>query len=278
VTAVNSSGNESEYSNEEQIFVNIVPPGENMVINGDFSDGFNYWDFYVEQSEASADHLINQNQELEIQIVSGGSLTWHVQALYPNLVLIEGSEYLFEFDAYASQNRYIQAELEKNGEPWINYSKMGISYITQELQHFSHQFVMEEPTEFNARIVYNLGGENTDVFIDNVSLKGIVTSLNEEMHDIPSDYFLGNNYPNPFNPHTTIRYHVPQLSHVSIVVYTILGESVKTVIDQTHHPGVYALTMDGSDLSSGLYFYQMTAQSINGSNSFKQVRKLVILK
>jgi len=278
VTAVNSSDDESEYSNEEHVFVNIIPPGENMVVNGDFSDGFNYWNFYVEQSEASADHLINSSGELEIQISSGGSSNWHVQALYPNLVLVEGSEYLFEFDAYATQNRYIQAELEKDGNPWTNYSKMGLSYITQEKQRFSRQFIMEEPTDFNSRIVFNVGAENTDIFIDNVSLRGVVTNLIEDTQDIPPLYFLGKNYPNPFNPITTFRYHVPYLSHVSIVVYTILGESVKTVIDKTHHPGVYALTIDGSDLSSGLYFYQMAAQSIDGSNSFKQVRKLVILK
>lgn len=56
---------------------------------------------------------ITDNQELHIQISDGGSEYWHVQALYPNLPLIQGREYLFEFDAYSSGNKLFEAEVKK---------------------------------------------------------------------------------------------------------------------------------------------------------------------
>jgi hypothetical protein len=278
VTAVNSEGQESEYSNEEIVYVRIIPPGENMITNGDFSDGFNYWNFYVETSEAGASQIINGAEELEIQISDAGTDYWHIQATYPNLTLIEGDNYLFEFDAYAEQSRLIEADVKMAEDPWTNYSRKGLTYLTPTKEHISHQFTMNEANDFQARIEFNIGEENIDVIIDNVSLREVVTSIHEPEDVIPTRYNLSQNYPNPFNPITTITYQVPELSDVSISIYNLLGEKVKTLINLPHNPGVHKIAFDGSEMSSGVYFYQMTATSVRGTNPYNHIKKMMLIK
>lgn len=104
------------------------------------------------------------------------------------------------------------------------------------------------------------------------------TTLNENNSKIiPVDCKLFDAYPNPFNPITKIKYQVgadvrSQESEVRIVVFDILGKEVKTLINQNQKPGVYEVSFDGSKLSSGIYFYRLTA------GNFSETKKLVLLK
>ncbi len=84
------------------------------------------------------------------------------------------------------------------------------------------------------------------------------------------------NYPNPFNPTTTIEYSVPETGNVSIDVYNILGQRVKTLVNSEHSKGTHTIQWDGKDvnnaLSSGIYFYKV---SQNGKSVTK---KIVMMK
>ena len=90
--------------------------------------------------------------------------------------------------------------------------------------------------------------------------------------DIPTEFALGQNYPNPFNPTTKIKYSVPQNGLVSIVIYDLTGQEVATLLNEIKEPGNYELDFSAAGLSSGIYFYRMTA------NNFIQVKKMSILK
>lgn len=92
-------------------------------------------------------------------------------------------------------------------------------------------------------------------------------------------FSLGANVPNPFNPSTTITYHVPEGApeHVSLKVYNLRGQLVATLVDSPRPPGEYGVTWDGTDnngcgLPSGVYFYRMNA------GPFHSTRKMVLLK
>ncbi len=90
---------------------------------------------------------------------------------------------------------------------------------------------------------------------------------------IPTAYLLYQNYPNPFNPTTRIRYDLPEVSRVSCSVYDLLGRKVKDLEDnQLKQPGSYELTFDASGLSSGIYFYRITA------NQYVSAKKMVVIK
>lgn len=90
--------------------------------------------------------------------------------------------------------------------------------------------------------------------------------------DIPTEFALGQNYPNPFNPSTKIKYSVPQNGLVSIIVYDLTGQVVASVVNEVKEPGNYEIDFNATGLSSGVYFYKMTA------NNFSQVKKMGILK
>ena len=75
----------------------------------------------------------------------------------------------------------------------------------------------------------------------------------------PAGFALSQNYPNPFNPSTTIRYALPQSSHVSLTVFNTLGQLVATLVNGEVGPGEHAVTFNASNLSSGVYFYRIHA-------------------
>ncbi len=90
-------------------------------------------------------------------------------------------------------------------------------------------------------------------------------------------YLVGGNYPNPFNPSTTISYAVDQPSDIRLTVFTIRGRCVVTLVDRLHAPGIYHIQWDGTDssgrpLASGVYFYRMEA------GDYSVIRKMVLLK
>ena len=86
------------------------------------------------------------------------------------------------------------------------------------------------------------------------------------------EFALEQNYPNPFNPTTSIKYQVASIENVTLAVYNILGRQVAILVNEQKSPGKYEVQFDGSNLSSGMYFYKLT------SGEFTQTRKLMLLK
>jgi hypothetical protein len=89
---------------------------------------------------------------------------------------------------------------------------------------------------------------------------------------VPNRMELLPNYPNPFNPQTTIAYSVSRPVQVKIAVYNVLGQQVATLIDKFQEPGNYRVLFDSKSFSAGLYFYSYKA------GSFRQVRKMIVVK
>ena len=100
------------------------------------------------------------------------------------------------------------------------------------------------------------------------------------MTEIPSSYSLCQNYPNPFNPVTKIKFDLaPRTPYplsrgemVTLKVYDILGKEIQTLVNEQLQPGSYEVTFDGSNLPSGIYFYQLK------TGDFTATKKLVLLK
>ena len=87
-----------------------------------------------------------------------------------------------------------------------------------------------------------------------------VEPLNGIAEDVPQEFLLHDNYPNPFNPSTNIAFEIPESSRVQIKVYDTLGRLVSIVTDATYEAGKHAVRFDASQLSSGLYMYQLVTQ------------------
>lgn len=90
--------------------------------------------------------------------------------------------------------------------------------------------------------------------------------------NIPSQYFLSQNFPNPFNPITTIDFSIPEYGFVKVEVYDALGRKVRELINQELSAGNYSVDFHASDLSSGVYYYLLSTKE------FMQMKKAVLLK
>ena len=88
----------------------------------------------------------------------------------------------------------------------------------------------------------------------------------------PSQYALEANYPNPFNPQTTIQFALPQQSYVTLKVYNMIGQEVAAVVANRLEAGIHRVTFDASNLPSGTYLYQIKAEG------FSQARRMVLMK
>lgn len=100
---------------------------------------------------------------------------------------------------------------------------------------------------------------------------------------IPTSFYLDGNYPNPFNPSTTIGFGLPQTSRVELAVYNMLGQKVRTLDSGTRSAGVHTSVWDGlSDsgrlCASGVYIYRIQAVSLDGSRRFSRTNKMTLLK
>ena len=94
----------------------------------------------------------------------------------------------------------------------------------------------------------------------------------QEAASVPTAFALEANYPNPFNPETTIRMALPTASHVSVVVYDVLGREVARLVDRELEAGRHEVVFDAGALASGIYVYRMVAEG------FEQHRTMLLVK
>jgi Secretion system C-terminal sorting domain len=94
----------------------------------------------------------------------------------------------------------------------------------------------------------------------------------------PLHYNLLQNYPNPFNPSTSISYTIEEISSVTLKVYDILGREVSVLVKSNKPAGTYNVNFDAANLSSGIYFYKLEANSLVSNKKFTKVDKMMLLK
>jgi hypothetical protein len=272
VTALSSTGEESGYSNEEAVYVNILEPEGNLIINGDFANGFMNWELKVDSVAAVAQWEIDMNEALHIQVVDGGIDFRDIQVYYPNLLLIEDRDYILEFDAYADEGRIIEADIRKLSSPYTNYSKIGYTMLNSSKEHFTYSFTMEEPTDFSAAVIFSTGNSEHDIYLDNISVRYLINDINISEHSQQLQFIVYDNYPNPFNPVTTINYQLPLSGDVELSIYNINGQKVTTLVKETQRLGAHQVKWDASEFASGIYFYRLEA------GEYSDIKKMVLLK
>ena len=140
--------------------------------------------------------------------------------------------------------------------------------------------LIDEDVELNQEYFYvvtamDSSGNESD-FSVSVTITVAVSSIGEDS-GIPVDYYLAQNFPNPFNPTTTIKYGLPQPGDVQIIIYDILGHRVKDLIDERksagHHREQWDATNNtGERVSTGIYYYKIK------SEHFTQIKKMILIR
>ena len=144
--------------------------------------------------------------------------------------------------------------------------------------------VADLPDFSSASVPVNVGAEAYSVSVEDIALTPTgTTSVGQGRSNIPDAFMLHQNYPNPFNPSTTIQFDMPVSGEVSVRVYDVLGQEVRTLIHAIVNAGRTQITWDGRDdwghaVSTGVYLYKMTVSQAGGTGSFSQVRRMVLTK
>ncbi len=93
---------------------------------------------------------------------------------------------------------------------------------------------------------------------------------------IPGEFVLYQNFPNPFNPSTVIRYQIPEAGLVTLKVFDILGRQVEVLVNEFKKTDVYEVNFNASKYASGVYFYQLSATG--GAGSYMETKKMILIK
>lgn len=150
-----------------------------------------------------------------------------------------------------------RAELQQNSQQTLNGSESGLIACWDCNEGSGTVLLDKSPNGFNADIHQGVYRKGVDF--------GSVNDIEQnEAPKLPEDFSLHQNYPNPFNPETTIMYNISEQSLVSLTIYNILGSEVVSLVNEEQERGKYEVRWngtdaEGNDVSSGIYFYTLTA-------------------
>ncbi len=156
-------------------------------------------------------------------------------------------------------------DIERSNSNKLIFEKIGfVSGHGNSNSKKSYSFVDKLPL-FEKDYCYRLIQINTDGSFS------VLNTIKVEAYS-PGEYLLFQNYPNPFNPSTKIYYALPELSHLSLKIYDVLGNEIATLVNEEKPAGSYEVQFNGSALSSGIYFYTLRA------GNFSSTKKLILMK
>jgi len=146
----------------------------------------------------------------------------------------------------------------------VNFSVAPNASVTSTPIEFKDQPIAREVVEVNGNVLQ-------------ATWSSIITSVKERANEPPASFALDANHPNPFNPLTTIKYDLPQQVEVKLMIFDLLGQHVRTLVNQSQPAGRYAITWDGRNeqgeaIAGGVYIYQLRA------GTFAQARRMALVR
>ena len=161
---------------------------------------------------------------------------------------------------------------------WLNSNSNGndnsITFTKSYLDSMARDFGLNGDTLLVTCRAYAYNGFDSLVTGNSLilNIKTNTVGINLTSSEIPGEFKLENNYPNPFNPETTIKYQLPKSALVTIKLYDITGREVSTLVNQQHEAGYYDFKFNASFLASGVYFYRIQA------GEFSDIKRMVLVK
>ena len=260
--------------------ITFTPPTSlegNAVSNGDFTRGIADWNFFTNGvgTFTVGTPGFRKKTSAKVYITQTGS---NVQLYQRNLVMSPDSMYRLSFTAFSTTGNDMEVSVHRGLWPFTDY---GLNAEHIQLTTGWNVYVYEfKPQNFSGmvndvrlRFSFDKYAVAGDVYsLDNVRFQAINALTPPPPETLPVDYSLEANFPNPFNPTTTIRYSIPTNTFVKLEVYNILGQHVLSLVNGFQPVGTYNLSVDLSGYASGVYFYTLQA------DAFRQTRKLLLVK
>ena len=223
--------------------------------------------FTGSQTAAIARYISSTEEALPVELISFESVAQNGKVMLNWSTATESNNAGWEIE---SRSQKSEVSSPKSGssvtlsgvEGWTKVAFVAGKGTTTESQ--SYQFQVES-SKFNApRMEFRL---------KQIDLDGKFTYSNILSVDLtPNSFALSQNYPNPFNPITVISYQLQVQSDVRLVVFDLLGREVATLVNEKKEAGNYTATFNGANLTSGVYFYKLTA------GNFSEIKKMTLIK
>lgn len=220
--------------------------------------------------------------EFNPKIANGGSLTYSIVAsdlpdnMRPRNPSVSDNVLRLAVNSISS---------DKGNLPAVTNQKPGMLIAKVKLETSSDKFAegeqlnlrwTDEQNKFKTKLAVFNGKESREITNPENHISELDNSTGnttENSTELPTEYSLSQNYPNPFNPTTNIKFDIPvNAADVKLVVYDLTGRAVATLVNQNMNAGSYQVTFNGANLSSGMYFYKISA------GSFSAVKKMVLIK
>jgi Zn-dependent metalloprotease len=234
--------------------------------------GFGYWDINLIRA---ADGSINRIFPAQSTLVNIGN-----PALASNNDFIIAYDYVDEYGNVFTRT----ANLETGETGQVNYNGMALSYPDFSPDDDAVIFQYNDGTD---DYVYVTGFQSDGLNGDNDFIQFLVNAIYplwirqgqrpqtavtaREVENIPADYQLMQNHPNPFNNSTTIEYSLPRSGFVNLSIYNTLGQLVNVLVEEQKEPGKHRIQLDAASMASGVYFYRLVT-----SNAMLQKKLLLI--
>ncbi len=216
--------------------------------------------------------IAGSNSTRDIARTTDGGLTWVTiqvgnitsHSLGPVMRWIEGTDICY-MTCKASDIGGLNKGVFKSTNGGLNWTAMetdGVGIITMDIKRIGSN-------------IYGYAISFGPVYGGNLVLKfsDVITGINQISELVSDVYFLSQNYPNPFNPVTVIRYSLLVNRLVTLKVFDVLGNEVATLVNEKQNAGSYEVDFDGSNFSSGVYFYEL---AVDGN--IIDTKRMVLLK
>jgi len=218
----------------------------------------------------------------------------HITKTFTNIVVASGSTTLL--DVVLEPNNPIPVEL-TSFEAKTNGNVVNVSWTTAtEVNNKGFQLVVFKENKKVNEVWIDGNGTTTKQNLYSVDLKldlgNYIVVLNqydfdgsqklskeiELSIDVPVNFSLSQNFPNPFNPETVIAFALPSESRITLKVFDILGKEVMKIAEGFYAKGNYKFSFDGKNLTSGVYLYRLESYDLNGKKNGFGVRKMILSK
>ena len=260
--------------------INILIGNGNIVINDNAESNFSNWitneGWAITSAQSnSPTHSFTDSPAGEYQINANNSMTM-ANAMNVNSTQVISLQYSHKYSVEEYYDFCITEVSNSNDTSWQPIKSYTGSITGWTSEAFDITDYVSDLSQIKIRfrlssdyLTNDDGWYVDDVKISSYNLDPVGISSNNE---IANSYSLSQNYPNPFNPSTMIRYEIPVSNFVTLKIFDALGKEVASLVNEKQNAGSYTVDFNGSNLSSGIYFYRIN------SGEFIQTKSMMLLK
>ena len=268
---VDMGGNTGNYYFDDFMLTTPELLSLNLVTNPDFFDGDDAWNLVL-LSGAQAVGTV-ENGEYAVSISNGGNDPWDVYFGQSGLPVENGYHYMVSFDARADADRQVSFLVGENSVDWTVYSGDNPVNLTTMKTNYSIEFDMNDPTDLQSRLGFDIGGGTGTVRFDNIRLrKGDPISTGTGPPGYANNSFSFGNYPNPVQSYTSFHYNLENAAVVSLRIFSITGQEIETIEQGFRQEGEHRVRWEAAGFSPGVYICRLEAGNRVVNRKFTVIR------